>query len=77
MSEKILYCDTCGRSFVFSSGEQRFFKLHGFPKPKKCKTCKQEEKDPFNSKLLTQKLGYSKVGLRHGRNGYFNCFYHE
>ena len=74
MPDKILYCSNCGRSFVFSSGEQKFYKLKGFPKPKKCKVCKSEEKNPFYAKFLTRKIGYPKVGIRHGRNGYFNYF---
>ncbi len=74
MSDKTIYCTVCGRSFVFSAGEQKFFKAHSFPKPKKCKTCKAREKEPYYIDFLTNKLRYTKVGIRHGRNGYFNSF---
>ena len=36
-----LTCSTCGSGFVFSAGEQEFFKDKGFTNaPKRCKECK-------------------------------------
>ncbi len=74
MPENTIYCTVCGRMFTFSAGEQKFFKLHGFSKPKKCKVCKNKEKHPYYSGFMTKKIGYTKVGIRYGRNGYFNYF---
>lgn len=74
MKEKTIYCTVCGIRFTFSAGEQKFYKLHGFPKPKKCKACKDAEKHPYYVGFLTDRLGYPKIGIQHGRNGYFNYF---
>lgn len=74
MPDKTIYCTVCGRMFTFSAGEQSFYKLHNFPKPKKCKACKTKEHHPYYAGFITDKLGYPKIGIRHGRNGYFNYF---
>lgn len=74
MPNKKIYCSTCGKSFVFSIGEQRYYKFHHLQEPRKCKSCKKEEANPYNMDFLVQKLGYTKIGIRYGKNGYFNSF---
>ena len=74
MTDKKFYCSVCGKSFTFSKGEQRYYKIHKLHERKKCKSCKQEEANPYYVDFVVKKLGYTKVGIRHGRNGYFNCF---
>ena len=37
-------CYDCGRKFLFSTGEQRFFASHQFQAPKRCKACRQVNK---------------------------------
>lgn len=40
-----LNCVDCGREFVFSSGEQRFYEQKGFQnKPNRCPDCRQARK---------------------------------
>lgn len=35
------HCWQCGRDFVWSPGEQRFFAERGLASPKKCVTCRK------------------------------------
>lgn len=45
MNDIIIVCSKCSCEFVFSVKEQEFFKKKGFTQPKKCKSCKREEKE--------------------------------
>lgn len=41
----MLNCVDCGRQFVFSAGEQRFYEQKGFQnKPNRCPDCRQARK---------------------------------
>ena len=43
-SDKELTCVDCGLPFLFSAGEQQFFRNKGFANdPKRCKRCKAKE----------------------------------
>lgn len=43
--DRELTCANCGATFVFSAGEQQFFKDKGFTHdPKRCKGCKAKRK---------------------------------
>ena len=43
--DETLICVDCGREFVFSSGEQRFYEQKGFQnKPNRCPDCRQARK---------------------------------
>lgn len=39
--DKNLYCQDCEKAFVFSAGEQRFYKKKGLNQPKRCKACRE------------------------------------
>jgi len=39
-TEKKLTCEDCGREFVFTEGEQRYFWSKGLAEPKRCKPCR-------------------------------------
>jgi CxxC-x17-CxxC domain-containing protein len=44
-TDESLNCVDCGREFVFSSGEQRFYEQKGFQnKPNRCQDCRQARK---------------------------------
>ncbi|HTX59408.1 MAG TPA: zinc-ribbon domain containing protein [Verrucomicrobiae bacterium] len=44
-ADEMLDCVDCGRQFVFSSGEQRFYEQKGFQnKPNRCQDCRQARK---------------------------------
>lgn len=38
--DKMLVCKKCGKEFLFSASEQKFFKEKGFFKPSMCKECR-------------------------------------
>ncbi len=43
--DETLTCVDCGREFIFSSGEQRFYEQKGFQnKPNRCPDCRQARK---------------------------------
>ncbi|WP_413375772.1 zinc-ribbon domain containing protein [Alkalihalobacillus sp. 1P02AB] len=41
----LLKCWECGNRFIFTAGEQQFFKRKGFSYPKRCKKCRNEYDD--------------------------------
>ena len=40
-TSRTLRCRDCGKHFVFTIGEQRFFNDHGYQPPKRCRTCRE------------------------------------
>jgi predicted N-acetyltransferase YhbS len=45
MEDKTLVCQDCGKEFVFTVGEQEFYKEKGFEnEPKRCKECRDKRK---------------------------------
>ena len=45
MEDKTLVCVDCGNEFVFTSGEQEFYKEKGFDnEPKRCPDCRRARK---------------------------------
>ena len=45
-ADETLVCKECGNEFVFTAGEQRFYKEKGFlNKPKSCKACRDAKKN--------------------------------
>ena len=45
MEDKTLVCQDCGKEFVFTAGEQEFYKEKGFEnEPKRCKACRDARK---------------------------------
>ena len=45
MEDKVLICQDCGKEFIFTVGEQEFYKEHGFEnEPKRCKECRDKRK---------------------------------
>lgn len=42
---KIIKCQDCGEEFIFTDGEEAFYKEKGFPEPKRCKNCRQARKN--------------------------------
>ena len=49
MSDKTLVCRDCGQEFVFSTGEQEFYKEKGFTnEPTRCVSCRKAKKEQNN-----------------------------
>lgn len=45
MVDKTLVCKDCGKDFVFTAGEQEFYKEKGFTnEPTRCKDCRAANK---------------------------------
>ena len=45
MSEKIIICRDCGSEFIFTEGEQAFYKEKGFDnEPTRCVDCRRAKK---------------------------------
>ena len=45
MEDKTLECQDCGKEFIFTAGEQAFYKEKGFDnEPKRCKECREKRK---------------------------------
>ena len=45
MEDKTLICQDWGKEFLFTVGEQEFYKAKGFDnEPKRCKECREKRK---------------------------------
>ena len=42
--DKLLRCCDCGQGFVFTAGEQAYYKSKGLSEPKRCKQCRELRK---------------------------------
>jgi hypothetical protein len=50
MPDKTLICKDCGKEFIFTEGEQKFYEEKGFTnEPTRCKECRAAKKERFNS----------------------------
>ncbi len=51
MEDKTLVCKDCGKEFVFSAGEQAFYKEKGFEhEPVRCPECRKARKAKYADK---------------------------
>ena len=49
MEDKTLVCKDCGKDFVFTAGEQEFYKEKGFEnEPVRCPDCRRDRKQQNN-----------------------------
>ena len=49
MEDKTLICIDCGKEFIFTEGEQEFYKEKGFEnEPKRCPDCRRARKQQNN-----------------------------
>ena len=65
LEDETLECRDCGGEFIFSAGQQEFFKEKGFDnKPTRCKECQQAKKARFDEG------GGGGGGRGGGRGGY-------
>ena len=42
--DRTIECCDCGKRFLFTTGEQKFFASHQLHTPKRCKACRQRNK---------------------------------
>ncbi|MBP1888675.1 DNA-directed RNA polymerase subunit RPC12/RpoP [Clostridium moniliforme] len=51
MEDKTIVCKDCGKEFVFTVGEQEFYKEKGFDnEPVRCPECRKARKQRFNNR---------------------------
>ncbi|MDY6013200.1 zinc-ribbon domain-containing protein [Clostridium sp.] len=51
MEDKKITCRDCGKEFVFTVGEQEFYKEKGFEnEPVRCPECRKARKQRFNNR---------------------------
>jgi CxxC-x17-CxxC domain-containing protein len=57
-TDKDIHCIDCGQDFVWSSGEQAFFRDKGLTNPpKRCKGCKQAKNERLAAITAAQEAG--------------------
>ncbi len=44
MEDKKIVCKDCGKEFIFTIREQEFYNEKGFTEPKRCKECRDKNK---------------------------------
>ena len=49
MSDERIECVECGRTFIWSAGEQRYFREHGLVRPKHCLDCRSQRRNESRS----------------------------
>jgi len=50
MPDKTLVCKDCGHDYVFTEGEQEFYKQKGFDnEPQRCPACRKAKKQQRNN----------------------------
>ena len=55
MADKTLVCKDCGKDFVFTEGEQAFYKEKGFDnEPQRCADCRKARKQQNNNRGFNQ-----------------------
>lgn len=49
MQDIKIVCKDCGKEFIFTAGEQEFYKEKGFSNPVRCKDCREKRKTEKNA----------------------------
>ena len=49
MSDEVIECVECGRTFIWSYGEQRYYKERRLSSPKRCKVCRSRKRQDRSS----------------------------
>lgn len=58
MADKTLNCKDCGNEFVFTQGEQDFYKEKGFEnEPQRCPDCRRARKAQRNNRGYNRNYG--------------------
>ena len=57
MADKTLTCKDCGKEFVFTEGEQEFYKEKGFEnEPQRCAECRRQKSSKATIEDLEDKI---------------------
>lgn len=56
MADKTIVCKDCGKEFIFTEGEQEFYKQKGFTNdPVRCPDCRKANKAKRNAQTTENK----------------------
>lgn len=67
-SDKTIICKDCGEEFIFTFGEQEFYREHGFDKPPvRCKNCRNLRKQSSGGYQRPKRVLYEIVCSRCGK----------
>lgn len=44
LEEKVIHCEDCGKEFIISPSEQKFYNKKGYNLPKRCFDCRKNKK---------------------------------
>ncbi len=58
MNDELITCQGCGRAFVWSYGEQRYYREHNLQKPKRCAACRQQRKREIGARKAQRSGSY-------------------
>ena len=62
--DRTLVCFTCGAEFVFTAGEQSFFRTRNFINdPKRCKLCRSGRRTGTRTSILEIRVNCSSCGV--------------
>ena len=69
MADKVVVCKDCKSEFIFSEGEQEFYKEKGFDnEPQRCPDCRRAKKQQQNNG--NSRGGNSRGGQRNSERRY-------
>lgn len=54
MKNQKIICKDCNKEFIFTIGEQKFYKEKGFETPVRCKDCRRSKKNNYTHTGLTE-----------------------
>jgi hypothetical protein len=58
MADRTLVCKDCNNEFVFTEGEQEFYKEKGFEnEPQRCPDCRRARKQQRNNRSAGKSFG--------------------
>ncbi len=61
-ADKNLVCEDCGKTFVFTAGEQEFYQKKGFESPRRCPECRASRKSERMANRKMTKVTCAKCG---------------
>jgi len=53
--DKMFTCKICGDSFIFTAGEQQFYRDRGLAEPRRCPDCRRSHRQATNEKRGVEK----------------------
>lgn len=61
-SDQTLICSDCGKQYVWTAGEQDFYKQKGFEAPHRCPECREKRKNERRATRTMTKIVCSQCG---------------